>query len=177
MAHHVVTLAFAVAASELFPPPPAPSRAALAGQAGGSRPPSRRASPRPGAVDGSGTTRWASAFSDPQWITSTWAPRAIQRVVLSWEPRSAALSDPRSSDNATSWTTIFSTATGDGGTEISAFPNRPLRAHDGTVRATAFGYSLWSSRSTAPRRGGDAASQGKPVVASSVQDAFARATR
>src|SRR4051794_33516034 len=38
------------------------------------------------AVDGSMTTRWSSAFSDPQWIRiDLGASASINRVVLTWE--------------------------------------------------------------------------------------------
>ena len=38
------------------------------------------------AVDGSTTTRWSSAFSDPQWIyVDLGATHTISKVVLNWE--------------------------------------------------------------------------------------------
>ena len=38
------------------------------------------------AVDGSGTTRWASAFSDPQWVrVDLGSSQQVGRVVLKWE--------------------------------------------------------------------------------------------
>src|SRR3954465_14776585 len=38
------------------------------------------------AVDGNATTRWSSAFSDPQWIQlDLGAEREVGRVVLKWE--------------------------------------------------------------------------------------------
>src|SRR5687768_12517194 len=38
------------------------------------------------AVDGSASTRWGSAFSDPQWIAvDLGSTQSINRVVLNWE--------------------------------------------------------------------------------------------
>src|SRR5947207_3277905 len=42
--------------------------------------------PASAAVDGSTTTRWGSAFSDPQWIyVDLGATTTISRVILRWE--------------------------------------------------------------------------------------------
>ncbi|MDQ1495165.1 MAG: hypothetical protein QOG69_1648, partial [Actinomycetota bacterium] len=50
----------------------------------------------------------------------------------------------QTSANATSWTTIYSTTTGDGGIDDLAVTGtgRYLRVY-GTARATPYGYSLW----------------------------------
>jgi len=70
-------------------------------------------------VDGNIGTRWSSAFSDPQWI--------------------------QVSNDAVNWTSIYSTTTGDGGTDdltgLSG-SGRYVRMN-GTARGTAWGYSLW----------------------------------
>src|SRR5262245_5718442 len=43
------------------------------------------------AIDGSMTTRWSSAFSDPQWLSiDLGASRRISKVVLSWEAAASA---------------------------------------------------------------------------------------
>src|SRR4051812_31173151 len=42
--------------------------------------------PASAAVDGIATTRWSSAFTDPQWIqVDLGSPAAISQVVLNWE--------------------------------------------------------------------------------------------
>ncbi|MEU8268493.1 ThuA domain-containing protein [Sphaerisporangium sp. NPDC049002] len=97
------------------------------------------------AVDGNAATRWGSAYSDPQWITvDLGATRTINRVKLTWETAyGKAYQIQTSPDNAT-WSTIYSTTTGDGGTDDVAVSGagRYVRIY-GTQRATQWGYSLW----------------------------------
>src|ERR1041385_653071 len=98
------------------------------------------------AVDGNAGTRWSSAFSDPQWIQiDLGSTQSICHVKLTWEAAYGKSYQIQVSDNATSWTTIFSTMTGDGGvddlTGLSG-SGRYIRMN-GTVRATQYGYSLW----------------------------------
>jgi hypothetical protein len=134
-----------------------PTRAALGNLALG-RPVTVSSSENPGpfpgsaAVDGNTGTRWASAFSDPQWITvDLGSTQQIGRVVLSWEAAYAkAYQIQTSSDNA-AWTTIASTTTGDGGTDDLTVngSGRYIRLY-GTARATAYGYSLWEFEVYAP---------------------------
>jgi len=98
------------------------------------------------AVDGSTTTRWSSAFSDPQWIyVDLGATTSVSRVLLNWEPAYGKSYTIQTSNDATNWTTIYSTTTGNGGiddlTGLSG-SGRYVRMN-GTVRATQYGYSLW----------------------------------
>jgi endo-1,4-beta-D-glucanase Y/chitodextrinase len=98
------------------------------------------------AVDGSATTRWASPFSDPQWLqVDLGASYAINRVVLSWETAYGSGYSIQVSSNGTNWTSIYSTTTGNGATDdltgLSG-TGRYVRLY-GTARATAWGYSLW----------------------------------
>jgi glucosylceramidase len=99
------------------------------------------------AVDGNTTTRWSSAFSDPQWIqVDLGSTQNINRVVLNWEAAYGSAYQIQVSDAATGpWTNIFSTTTGNGATDdltgLSG-SGRYIRMN-GTVRATAYGYSLW----------------------------------
>jgi hypothetical protein len=97
------------------------------------------------AVDGSTTTRWSSASSDPQWIyVDLGATTAITQVVLVWEAAYAKSFQIQTSPNATTWTSIYSTTTGTGGTQTLNVTGsgRYVRMY-GTVRATGYGYSLW----------------------------------
>ncbi|MEV7969521.1 ThuA domain-containing protein [Sphaerisporangium sp. NPDC088356] len=97
------------------------------------------------AVDGNATTRWGSAYSDPQWITvDLGATRTIDRVKLTWETAYGKAYQIQTSPNNTTWSTIYSTTTGDGGTDDVAVTGtgRYLRIY-GTQRATQWGYSLW----------------------------------
>src|ERR1035437_3215425 len=97
------------------------------------------------AVDGSLTTRWSSASSDPQWIyVDLGATTAITQVVLVWEAAYAKSFQIQTSPDATTWTSIYSTTTGTGGTQTLSITGsgRYVRMY-GTVRATGYGYSLW----------------------------------
>jgi len=97
------------------------------------------------AVDGNGTTRWSSAFTDPQWIrVDLGATTTFHRVVLRWEAAFARAFQIQTSPDGNAWTTIFSTTTGAGGVNDLAVTGtgRFVRML-GTTRATTFGYSLF----------------------------------
>jgi len=100
----------------------------------------------PNAVDGSATTRWSSAFSDPQWIyVDLQATVNINRVKLNWEAAYGKSYDIQTSSDASDWTSIYSTTTGTGGiqdlTGLSG-TGRYVRMY-GTVRSGIYGYSLY----------------------------------
>ncbi|MGK5680573.1 galactose-binding domain-containing protein [Actinoplanes sp. URMC 104] len=97
------------------------------------------------AVDGNTGTRWSSAFSDPQWLqVDLGSSQAISRVELNWETAAAKAFQIQVSDNASSWTSIYSTTTSAGG--LQSLPvtgtGRYVRMY-GTQRTTGYGYSLW----------------------------------
>jgi hypothetical protein len=99
----------------------------------------------PKAVDGNMTTRWSSQFSSPQWIyVDLGATYSINRVVLKWEVAYGRSYQIQTSSNAITWTNIFSTTTGDGGTDDVSVSGtgRYIRMY-GTSRGTTYGYSLW----------------------------------
>ncbi len=101
--------------------------------------------PASNAVDGNLGTRWSSAFSDPQWLqVDLGATASVSQVVLYWETAYAKSFQIQTSPDAVNWTTIFSTTTGTGGTQTLNITGtgRYVRMY-GTVRATAYGYSLW----------------------------------
>jgi chitinase len=99
------------------------------------------------AVDGNTTTRWSSAFSNPQWIqVDLGATYNINRVVLNWEAAYGSGYQIQVSGSASGpWTNIYSTTTGNGATDdltgLSG-SGRYIRMN-GTVRATAYGFSLF----------------------------------
>jgi len=97
------------------------------------------------AVDGNTGTRWASAFSDPQWIrVDLGATNTIGRIVLRWETAYGKSYQLQTSNDAVNWTTIYSTTTGDGGVDdITVTGSGRYIRMNGTVRATQYGYSLW----------------------------------
>ena len=97
------------------------------------------------ALDGRLNTRWSSLFSDPQWLRIDFGGTAtISRVVLNWEGAFARGYRLETSNDANTWTTIYSTTTGPGGVETLnvSGTGRYLRFY-GTARATGYGYSLW----------------------------------
>lgn len=97
------------------------------------------------AVDGEPATRWSSNFSDTEWIYIDLGTLAtIERVVLNWEAAYGRAYQIEVSDNAAVWTSIFSTATGDGGVDDLSLSGvgRYVRMK-GITRATSYGYSLW----------------------------------
>jgi hypothetical protein len=99
------------------------------------------------AIDGNLSTRWSSAWSDPQWIyVDVGAVRHISRVVLRWEAAHSRSYDIEvASNTAGPWTKIFGTTSGDGGvddiTGLSA-AGRYVRMYS-HARATGYGNSLW----------------------------------
>src|SRR5882724_8842478 len=101
--------------------------------------------PAANAVDGNTGTRWSSAFSDPQWLeVDLGSSQSICQVTLQWETAyGKAFQIQTSTDNST-WTTIYSTTTGTGGTQTLPVTGsgRYIRM-DGTARGTQYGYSLW----------------------------------
>ena len=64
--------------------------------------------------------------------------------MLYWESAYAKAFQIQTSNDGTTWTTIYSTTTGTGGTQTLAVngTGRYIRMY-GTARATGYGYSLW----------------------------------
>jgi hypothetical protein len=102
--------------------------------------------PASNAIDGNFSTRWSSAFSDPQWIyVDLGAPRFIDHVVLYWETAASANYDIQVSDDAVNWTTLFTETHGNGFTdEIDGLQSsaRYVRMFS-HARLTSFGNSLF----------------------------------
>ena len=101
--------------------------------------------PPSAAVDGNLSTRWSSAFSDPLWLqVDLGSSQSICQVTLNWEAAYAKAFQIQTSADAATWTTIYSTTTGTGGTQTLNVTGtgRYVRMY-GTVRATPYGYSLW----------------------------------
>ncbi|MGW4461516.1 chitosanase [Micromonospora sp. NPDC004704] len=99
------------------------------------------------AVDGSTGTRWASAGGvDPQWLrVDLGGTRTITHVKLDWEAAYGSAYQIQTSADGTTWTTIYSTSSGNGGVDdLTGLTGtgRYLRMY-GTSRGTPYGYSLW----------------------------------
>ncbi|MGW6446302.1 glycosyl hydrolase family 8 [Lentzea sp. NPDC055074] len=98
------------------------------------------------AVDGSTSTRWASAEGhDPEWLrVDLGAAHSISRVKLDWEAAYAKSYRVQTSSDGSTWTDVYSTSAGDGGVDdlTVSGSGRYVRVY-GTARGTAYGYSLW----------------------------------
>ncbi|MGW9206887.1 discoidin domain-containing protein [Embleya sp. NPDC055664] len=99
------------------------------------------------AVDGKSDTRWASKEgSGAQWLSvDLGSDVPISRVRLSWEDAYAKAYRIEVSPDGASWTKVYSTSAGDGGTDdigSLATHGRHVRVYAST-RGTDYGYSLW----------------------------------
>jgi beta-glucanase (GH16 family) len=101
--------------------------------------------PASAAVDGDATTRWSSAFSDPQWLqVDLGATHTVSQVKLNWEAAYASAFQIQTSNDGANWTTIYSTTTGTGGNQtLNVSGSGRYVRMNGTQRATAYGYSLY----------------------------------
>jgi hypothetical protein len=101
--------------------------------------------PASNATDGNLSTRWSSAFSDPQWLeVDLGSTQPVCQVAIHWEAAYAKAFQIQTSNDNSTWTTIYSTTTGTGGTQTLnvSGSGRYIRM-DGTVRATQYGYSIY----------------------------------
>jgi hypothetical protein len=101
--------------------------------------------PAKNATDGNLNTRWSSQFSDPQWLeVDLGSTQSICQVVLTWETAYGKAFQIQTSNDNSTWTSIFSTTTGTGGTQTLNISGsgRYIRMF-GTARGTQYGYSLW----------------------------------
>ncbi len=98
------------------------------------------------AVDGDISTRWASAEgSDPEWIyVDLGIEASVDSIVLHWETAYGKEYELQVSNDANTWTTIYSTTDGKGGVEeLSVSGNGRYVRMFGIARGTQWGYSLW----------------------------------
>ncbi len=139
--------------------------------------------PASNATDGNTTTRWSSAFADPQWIqVDLGSVSTISSVTLNWEAAFGKAFQLQTSNDGVTWTTIFATTTGTGGIQnlTVAGTGRFVRMN-GTARGTTFGYSLFEFQvfgtvATASACGTTDAALGRPTTASSTENATFPAT-
>jgi len=103
-------------------------------------------SPPANAVDGNLGSRWASNWSDPQWLkVDLGSEQAVGRVVLQWEAAYGKAYKVEVSRDNVNWQQVFATSNGNGGEDVARFS--PVQARyvriTGTQRATSYGYSLY----------------------------------
>jgi hypothetical protein len=103
--------------------------------------------PASAAFDGNLTgTRWASKETAAEWLrVDLGATKAVSHVKLTWEAAYGKAYSVQTSPDGTTWTTIYSTTTGNGATDdltgLSG-TGRYVRMN-GVTRGTAYGYSLY----------------------------------
>ncbi len=100
--------------------------------------------PAGNATDGDPVTRWASDWSDPQWIrVDLGVPRPIRTVQLVWDPAYAKSYEVQVSDDGTTWRQAYATTTGDGDVDTLdvVVTARHVRLQL-TARGTGWGHSL-----------------------------------
>lgn len=145
---------------------PSPTATAPAGNLALNRPTTASSNESTGlasnlAVDGNGGTRWSSLYSDPQWIqVDLGTTYPISLVRLRWEAAYARAYQIQTSTDGVTWTSVYSTTTGDGGLDDLAVngSGRYVRM-SGTARATSWGYSLYEFEVYAVRPPGPACGQ------------------
>ncbi|GAA2217090.1 hypothetical protein GCM10010413_00030 [Promicromonospora sukumoe] len=121
--------------------------------------------PASAAVDGDLGTRWASEFSDPQWIRVDLGRSAtLDHVELVWESAYSKSYQFQVSADGSSWSTVYSTTSGDGGTDTFDVEGtaRYVRLLS-TARSGGYGNSLWELRVFGAAGGGtDPGGPGNP---------------
>jgi hypothetical protein len=99
------------------------------------------------ATDGDTGTRWASGWTDDEWVrVDLGTSRPVTSATLLWENAHGLHYSIEGSASAEGpWTTIVTETAGDGGTDVLPLSGsyRFLRMH-GAQRATPYGYSLFS---------------------------------
>ncbi|MGW2444136.1 galactose-binding domain-containing protein [Streptomyces sp. NPDC001675] len=98
------------------------------------------------AVDGRRDTRWASDWSDGQWLRiDLGSTQLVGRVTLDWERAYGRSYRVELSTDGVNWRTAWSTTSGDGGLDTARFSPGPARyvRVTGTGRGTRWGYSLY----------------------------------
>ncbi|BDZ41353.1 hypothetical protein GCM10025865_06520 [Paraoerskovia sediminicola] len=97
------------------------------------------------AVDGDMGTRWASQFSDDQWLrVDLGSTSEIDRVDLAWEGAYGKKFEIQVSDDTQSWTTIATVNDGTGGNQsLDVDGTGRYVQMKGIERGTGYGYSLY----------------------------------
>lgn len=99
-----------------------------------------------GVTDAAAATRWESGSGDPQWIyVDLGAAQSVGRAVIRWEGAYASIFKLQISNDASSWTDVYTTASGTGGVQNITF--NPVNARYvrmyGTARGTQYAYSIY----------------------------------
>jgi chitosanase len=133
------------------------------------------------ATDAGGDTRWASADGPgTQWLrVDLGAVRTVDRVRLRWESAYARTYRVQTSDDGASWTTLFTTRSGDGGTDdLGRLHGRGRYLRVLAIqraRATG-GYSLWDVQVYGPAGPAASMTESLPGGAAGLQSAGKKET-
>lgn len=97
-------------------------------------------------VDGNLATRWGSAYLNNEWYkVDLGASMTVDKVVINWEAAYDSEYSIQTSTDDSTYTTVYSTTTGDGGIDTITFA--PITARYVkillTTRATIWGSSFW----------------------------------
>ncbi|HLR63590.1 MAG TPA: family 20 glycosylhydrolase [Lentibacillus sp.] len=98
------------------------------------------------AVDENDETRWASGYTDNEWIyVDLLKQQPISKVVLKWEDAYGKGYKIQVSNDGENWKDVYTTTTGDGNNDVIHFPVENARyvRMQGTDRAINWGYSLY----------------------------------
>lgn len=98
------------------------------------------------AVDGNNNTRWASLYTDDQWLSVDLGQvYSINKVILNWETAYGKQYKIQVSQDGSHWTDVYSELNSNGGTDEIEFPSTEARyvKMQGVKRATNWGYSLY----------------------------------
>lgn len=97
-------------------------------------------------TDGNLATRWSSAAANNQSLTIDLGyAKTFNNVQLSWEAAYGKAYQIQVSNDQTTWTTVYSTTTSDGGADNDTFAATTARyvKLQLVTRATQYGFSLW----------------------------------
>ncbi|MFY0762185.1 beta-N-acetylglucosaminidase domain-containing protein [Metabacillus dongyingensis] len=98
------------------------------------------------AVDGNNNTRWASLYSDNQWISVDLGQvYSIDKVKLNWEAAYGKQYKIQVSKDGSQWTDVYTELNSNGGTDEIQFPAASARyvKMQSIKRSGSWGYSLY----------------------------------
>jgi hypothetical protein len=133
--------------------------------------------PASNATDGDITTRWSSAFSDPQWLQVDLGQNySLNHAVLTWEAAAASAYQIQTSTDGNSWANVYSN--NNSPQDIQSVPLSATARYvrvNATGRASQWGDSLYElALYGTPTSGGGTGtllSQGKTATSSSTENA------
>jgi len=98
------------------------------------------------AIDGNMSTRWSSSFDNNQWLQiDLEQSRNIYGLTIYWENAYARVYNVQVSDDASNWTTVYSTSNSNGGTDDINFTEQSMEyiRINCITRATQYGSSIY----------------------------------